>query len=444
MNAHQSRWPAANGRAPGKAPSRRRWAVLATPVLLAGVVIPVGQSAAMSGGLAGFDSEAPWAVRIDIPNSGCSGALVAPDVVLTASHCTSGRTATQLKVYVPGSRTLHLVGSIRENPDGYDAALLNLSASTSGVKTLPLSPTSTTVSGFANRGVGIYAWGRTQPDGPMSTVLRKAPDGAFVMRTPCTHAWLAPEGGRACFENLRLSEGVAVRTGDSGAAWVGWVDGNWVQLAILKGQPRGTLQVGGPSVAAPVLRKWILANTGGRILNPAVGSIVRDSTSGGAWRIDSTGFRRWIPDGRTYNCLIGQGVQVSNHAAARIATVPDRNGVHQSCTRSQLSSGHTLYRGDYLRSPDGRYKLHLQASDGNLVLYNAANAPIWRTGRLGGARLVMQGDSNLVVYDAASRPLWASNTVGRGANRFVVQSDGNMVIYTAGGNPVWASNTVGR
>jgi hypothetical protein len=76
-------------------------------------------------------------------------------------------------------------------------------------------------------------------------------------------------------------------------------------------------------------------------------------------------------------------------------------------------------------------------SDGNLVVYTAANRPLWASGTRGGAnRLVMQSDGNLVVYNSANRALWASCTRGSGA-RLVMQSDGNAVVYSSSNRPLW-------
>jgi hypothetical protein len=102
-----------------------------------------------------------------------------------------------------------------------------------------------------------------------------------------------------------------------------------------------------------------------------------------------------------------------------------------------------LNRGSALRSPNGRYTLHLQAGDGNLVLYNLAGTAIWSSYRPGGDFLTLQGDNNLVVYRNDGTPVWASNTMGSGAQTLVVQDDGNMVLYSST-QAVWTTNTMGR
>lgn len=52
----------------------------------------------------------------------------------------------------------------------------------------------------------------------------------------------------------------------------------------------------------------------------------------------------------------------------------------------------------------------------------------------------MQGDGNLVVYNKANAPIWASGTNGRDKPpyKLVMQDDFNLVAYGATG-PIWAS-----
>lgn len=78
--------------------------------------------------------------------------------------------------------------------------------------------------------------------------------------------------------------------------------------------------------------------------------------------------------------------------------------------------------------------------DGNLVFYNTAKA-IWAThteggsGSIGkGARLSIQADGNLVVCNASNKPLWASHTNGDNNNEetLEVQDNSNTVIYESG------------
>lgn len=153
--------------------------------------------------------------------------------------------------------------------------------------------------------------------------------------------------------------------------------------------------------------------------------------------VDGRGVRHWIKDAATYNCLRARGIPADTTRWRQyITNTPE--GDWAICGDT-LTSGQKLDRGQWLRSSDGRYTLHMQ-TDGNLVVYNAAHSAIWATNRLGTFATV-QWDGNFVEYGAGA--LWATNTAGSGANRLVMQSDGNLVLY-AGTRAVWASNTAGR
>jgi len=54
----------------------------------------------------------------------------------------------------------------------------------------------------------------------------------------------------------------------------------------------------------------------------------------------------------------------------------------------------------------------------------------------------MQTDGNFVLYDAQNRPLWASGTNGQAGAYLAIQDDGNLVVYKGTATP-WSSNTYG-
>lgn len=101
----------------------------------------------------------------------------------------------------------------------------------------------------------------------------------------------------------------------------------------------------------------------------------------------------------------------------------------------ELDQGWTLEPGAFLLSPDGQYKLIMQA-DGNLVQYQNGKA-IWSSGTAGdpGASLTMQTDGNLVI-DQNGVVKWNSQTTGFSSVSLVMQSDANLVIYAAS-HPIW-------
>jgi hypothetical protein len=75
--------------------------------------------------------------------------------------------------------------------------------------------------------------------------------------------------------------------------------------------------------------------------------------------------------------------------------------------------------------------------------------PTWNSGthnkrgKTAPYRVVMQNDGNAVLYDAKNKPLWASNSNGKGRPpyNFIMQDDGNLVLYDGSNSPKWASNT---
>jgi hypothetical protein len=90
-------------------------------------------------------------------------------------------------------------------------------------------------------------------------------------------------------------------------------------------------------------------------------------------------------------------------------------------------------------SCNGQYRLVVQASDGNVVLYDRGGAALWATNTASHphAELIMQNDGNLVVYDAG-RPIWSSGTFGHPGARLRVRDDGALVIYDES-KPIWTA-----
>ena len=97
-----------------------------------------------------------------------------------------------------------------------------------------------------------------------------------------------------------------------------------------------------------------------------------------------------------------------------------------------------------LRSANGNYKLIYQG-DGNLCLYNKANAPIWATMTNGkpSTQFELRADGNLVIFNDRT-PIWAANCADKGGSYVVLQDDGNLCVYTQDNKPIWASMTNGK
>ncbi|MBX7225290.1 MAG: hypothetical protein K1X55_04620 [Chitinophagales bacterium] len=109
--------------------------------------------------------------------------------------------------------------------------------------------------------------------------------------------------------------------------------------------------------------------------------------------------------------------------------------------KDKLLKQQKLNFGEKLYSSNGYYYLTMQ-TDGNLVLYNNKNHPIWASNTNGtDARYaIMQGDGNLVLYNENGRPIWATGTDGHPNSFLIIQDDRNLVVYQ-NETPIWASNT---
>jgi predicted heme/steroid binding protein len=104
----------------------------------------------------------------------------------------------------------------------------------------------------------------------------------------------------------------------------------------------------------------------------------------------------------------------------------------------ELVGGRALGPGESLYSPSRNYRLTMQG-DGNLVLYDASNAPIWATGtNPSGAVAAMQPDGDFVVYDGSNQPLWAANTNGHTGAYLSLLDSGQLAINAVGGTPLWS------
>ncbi|MGI3198900.1 hypothetical protein ACRJ4W_10320 [Streptomyces sp. GLT-R25] len=85
-----------------------------------------------------------------------------------------------------------------------------------------------------------------------------------------------------------------------------------------------------------------------------------------------------------------------------------------------------------------RIRLVMQ-SDGNLVVYNEKNKPIWASMTFGpNHRAIFQDDGNLVVHNGDDRPIWASRSHGHANAQLVLRADAKVVILHNGG-VIWST-----
>lgn len=129
-------------------------------------------------------------------------------------------------------------------------------------------------------------------------------------------------------------------------------------------------------------------------------------------------------------------IQVSDGDARGIADLYGFNSPPNGCV-AILRPGQGLGTGDAVSSCDGSLVLIMQ-DDGNLVLYNAAEA-LWASGTAGSGatRAIMQFDGNLVVYDGSSDAKWSTGTHDHPDAFLKLFADGRMFIAAPNGERLW-------
>ncbi|KAB8257010.1 bulb-type lectin domain-containing protein [Aspergillus pseudonomiae] len=108
-----------------------------------------------------------------------------------------------------------------------------------------------------------------------------------------------------------------------------------------------------------------------------------------------------------------------------------------------LGNGEWLEVGQSLWSQNGETELKMQ-EDGKIAVYVNGECVFQNTDeqRYDVKGIHMQPDGNLVMYDNNNTPLWHTDSTGSSDPSSVVcavQNDGNVVLYT--GQAIWATNT---
>jgi len=112
-------------------------------------------------------------------------------------------------------------------------------------------------------------------------------------------------------------------------------------------------------------------------------------------------------------------------------------------TGNAMNVGQTLTPGQSIKSTNGLFELAMK-TDGNLaLLHTPSGKSLWSTGTAGKGVTVciMQKDGNLVLYEKGLNARWAAGTQGNEGSRLVVEDDGNAVIYSKAGNKTWSTDT---
>lgn len=347
---------------------RSRCAKVVATVLSGAILCSIVASGARADAVINGELSAePWAVyltrdkdrRDALPDSGtCSGSLVAPQWVLTAAHCVAelASNLNDYEVVKPKRITAHVgrldartkgkkfavdrietrrfrrLASPARNDD--DVALLHLTQP-SNAKPLWLLPSPTAAT--PRLPLELHGYGRTGAiNDPTSAgtagTLRRTRPGSNILYPTCA----AATDGITCVESISnpMSQQAS---GDSGGPWITRVDGAPVQALVVSGYAPDQNNLDyqyGETVYNDLTAAWIRSHIA--LPSAIPGRIVRDPSTAQSWLIDDAGFRRHIPDGGTYECLVARGASVVNLPTATLALMAARQ-INATCSATECA-----------------------------------------------------------------------------------------------------------
>jgi len=156
-----------------------------------------------------------------------------------------------------------------------------------------------------------------------------------------------------------------------------------------------------------------------------------------SWMVGADGYRRWIADSSTYNCLtVDAGKQGPDQLeGATLDKYINLKDVWAVCGSSVMGTRSELEKGAYLKSSGGA-RLTL-GNDGKLVAKDSNGTTRWTSSGTGD-RLVLQEDGNLVLY-SGSTATWATGTDGKGGAWVSIRDDGSFIVSTTQNATIWTS-----
>lgn len=155
-----------------------------------------------------------------------------------------------------------------------------------------------------------------------------------------------------------------------------------------------------------------------------------------AWLVGVDGYRRYINDGSTFNCLkYDAGMQGPDvESAGALDKYINILDVWAVCGASVMGTRSELEVGTYLKSTGGA---RLTLTSNGLTSSDSTGAARWAPPGVGD-RLILQQDQNLALYSGLTQ-VWSSNTAGTGAVFLAIRDDGTFALFDKQNKQVWAS-----
>ena len=123
-----------------------------------------------------------------------------------------------------------------------------------------------------------------------------------------------------------------------------------------------------------------------------------------------------------------------------LVSIYSQHIISANCKNNKCVPQAILKRGNYLESLDGKYQVHLR-QNGNLEV-TTGTALLWSTGTINvGVDFLYFNWNELSLRGTDNKTIWKANSIySEWYDELVIQNDGNLVIYNRCDEPMWATN----